>query len=50
MNLQPLSSEGGGSGGGGTSPLLYVGLPLVAIAAIVGIVVFLRRGSAEDRA
>ncbi len=53
MNLQPLST--GGEGGaasdeGGTSPLLYVLLGLAAVAAIVGIVFFLRRGSAEDRA
>jgi peptide/nickel transport system substrate-binding protein len=53
LNLQPLSAggEGGaGSSDGGTSPLLYVGLGIVAIAAIAGIVLFLRRGSAEDRA
>jgi peptide/nickel transport system substrate-binding protein len=53
MNLRPLSSggEGGaGSSGGGTSPLLYVGLGIVAVAIIAGIVAFLRRGSAEDRA
>jgi peptide/nickel transport system substrate-binding protein len=52
-NLRPLSSggEGGaGSSGGGTSPLLYVGLGIVAVAIIAGIVAFLRRGSAEDRA
>jgi hypothetical protein len=43
--------EGGaGSSGGGTSPLLYVGLGIVAVAIIAGIVAFLRRGSAEDRA
>src|SRR5918997_7100910 len=53
LNLRPLSAggEGGaGSSDGGTSPLLYVGLGIVAIAAIAGIVIFLRRGSAEDRA
>jgi peptide/nickel transport system substrate-binding protein len=53
LNLRPLSAggEGGaGSGDGGTSPLLYVGLGIVAVAAIAGIVFFLRRGSAEDRA
>jgi peptide/nickel transport system substrate-binding protein len=53
MNLQPLSAGGGGGAGsseGGTSPLLYVLLGLVAVAVIAGIVVFLRRGSAEDRA
>jgi len=50
-DLQPLSAGGGsGSESGGTSPLLYVGLGAVAIAVIAGIVVFLRRGSAEDRA
>jgi peptide/nickel transport system substrate-binding protein len=53
LNLQPLSA--GGEGGaedsaGGTSPLLYVGLGIVAVAAIAAIVAFLRRGSAEDRA
>ena len=53
LNLQPLSAggEGGaGSGEGGTSPLLYVGLGIVAVAAIAAVVAFLRRGSAEDRA
>jgi peptide/nickel transport system substrate-binding protein len=51
MNLRPLSAQGGAaSEGGGTSPLLYVGLGIVAIAVIAGIVLFLRRGSAEDRA
>jgi peptide/nickel transport system substrate-binding protein len=50
-DLQPLSAGGGsGNESGGTSPLLYVGLGAVAIAVIAGIVVFLRRGSAEDRA
>ena len=32
------------------SPLLYIGIGIVAIAVIAGIVYFLRRGSAEDRA
>ena len=55
LNLQPLSEGGGGGGaasgdGGGTSPLLYVGLGIVAVAAVAGIFLFLRRGSAEDRA
>ncbi|HEX2181846.1 MAG TPA: hypothetical protein VHH10_06135, partial [Rubrobacteraceae bacterium] len=54
LNLQPLSEGGGGggaaSGDGGTSPLLYVGLGIVAVAAVAGIFLFLRRGSAEDRA
>jgi peptide/nickel transport system substrate-binding protein len=53
MNLRPLSSGGDGGAGssdGGPSPLLYVGLGLAAVAAIAGIVAFLRRGSAEDRA
>jgi peptide/nickel transport system substrate-binding protein len=52
MNLRPLSEggEGGAGSSGGTSPLLYVGLGIVAVAAIAGIVAFLRRGSAEDRA
>lgn len=53
LNLQPLGGggEGGaGSGEGGTSPLLYVGLGIVAVAAIVAVFAFLRRGSAEDRA
>jgi peptide/nickel transport system substrate-binding protein len=49
-NLQPLSAGGAEDEGGGTSPLLYVGIGIVAIAVIAGIVVFLRRGSAEDRA
>jgi peptide/nickel transport system substrate-binding protein len=51
LNLQPLSSDGAGGGdGGGTSPLLYVVLAGVAVAVMAGVVVFLRRGSAEDRA
>ncbi len=51
LNLQPLSSDGAGGGeGGGTSPLLYIVLAGVAVAVIAGVVVFLRRGSAEDRA
>jgi peptide/nickel transport system substrate-binding protein len=50
-DLQPLSAGGGDSSeSGGTSPLLFVGLGIVAIAVIAGIVIFLRRGSAEDRA
>jgi peptide/nickel transport system substrate-binding protein len=53
LNLQLLSTGGEGgaeSGEGGTSPLLYVGLGIVAVAAIAAVVAFLRRGSAEDRA
>jgi peptide/nickel transport system substrate-binding protein len=51
MTLQPQSEGGGaGSGDGGPSPLLYVLLGLVAVAAVAGVVFFLRRGSAEDRA
>jgi peptide/nickel transport system substrate-binding protein len=51
LNLQPLSSgDEAGSGGGGTSPLVYVLLAGVAVAVIAGVVFFLRRGSAEDRA
>jgi peptide/nickel transport system substrate-binding protein len=52
LNLRPLSAggEGGAASGGGPSPLLYVGIGIVAVAAIAGIVFFLRRGSAEDRA
>jgi peptide/nickel transport system substrate-binding protein len=51
MNLQPLSAGGaGGDESGGTSPLLFVGLGIVAIAVIAGIVAIVRRGSAEDRA
>jgi peptide/nickel transport system substrate-binding protein len=51
LNLQPLSSQDeAGSGGEGTSPLLYVLLAVVAVAVIAGVVFFLRRGSAEDRA
>jgi peptide/nickel transport system substrate-binding protein len=50
MNLRPLSSTDETGGGSGTSPLLYIGIGVVVIAVIAGIVVFLRRGSAEDRA
>src|SRR5215211_3259786 len=50
MNLRPLSSSEETGGGGGTSPLLYVGIGVVVITVIAGIVFFLRRGSAEDRA
>jgi peptide/nickel transport system substrate-binding protein len=50
MNLRPLSSSDETGGGSGTSPLLYVGIGVVGIAVIAGIVYFLRRGSAEDRA
>jgi peptide/nickel transport system substrate-binding protein len=51
LNLRPLSSGNeAGSGGGGTSPLVYVLLAVVAVAVIAGLVFFLRRGSAEDRA
>jgi peptide/nickel transport system substrate-binding protein len=49
-NLEPLSAGGAGDEGGGTSPLLFVGIGIVAIAVIAGIVYFVRRGSAEDRA
>jgi peptide/nickel transport system substrate-binding protein len=48
-NLRPLSAGGSGEGDG-PSPLLYVGLGIVAIVVIAGVVVFIRRGSAEDRA
>jgi peptide/nickel transport system substrate-binding protein len=50
MKLRPLSSSDETGGGGGTSPLLYVGIGVVVIAVIAGIIFFLRRGSAEDRA
>jgi peptide/nickel transport system substrate-binding protein len=51
LNLRPLSSENaGGSEGGGTSPLLYIALAGGGVAVIAGAVIFLRRGSAEDRA
>jgi peptide/nickel transport system substrate-binding protein len=50
LNLQPLSSDSAGSEGDGTSPLLYILLAGVAVAVIAGVVFFLRRGSAEDRA
>ena len=50
MNLRPLSSGGGTGNVGGTSPLLYVLLGVVGIGVVAGGVVFLRRGSAEDRA
>src|ERR671910_1467003 len=50
-DLQPLSAGGDGSSeSGGTSPLLFVGLGIVAIAVVAGIIVLIRRGSAEDRA
>jgi peptide/nickel transport system substrate-binding protein len=51
LNLRPLSSENSGGGeGGGTSPLLYIVLAGGGVAVIAGAVIFLRRGSAEDRA
>ena len=50
LNLQPLSSGDETGSGGGTSPLVYVLLGVVAVAIIAGVVFFLRRGSAEDRA
>jgi peptide/nickel transport system substrate-binding protein len=50
LNLQPLSSGDEAESGGGTSPLVYVLLGVVAVAIIAGVVFFLRRGSAEDRA
>jgi peptide/nickel transport system substrate-binding protein len=50
LNLRPVSSKQAAGDGGGTSPLLYLGLVLVG-AVIVGVVVVLvRRRSAEDRA
>jgi peptide/nickel transport system substrate-binding protein len=49
-NLQPLSSDSAGSESDGMSPLLYILLAGVAVAVIAGVVFFLRRGSAEDRA
>jgi peptide/nickel transport system substrate-binding protein len=51
LNLRPLSSKDATSdGGGGTSPLLYVGLALAGTAVIVVVVVLVRSRSAEDRA
>jgi peptide/nickel transport system substrate-binding protein len=51
LNLRPLNSENaGGSEGGGTSPLLYVALAGGGVAVVAGALIFLRRGSAEDRA
>jgi peptide/nickel transport system substrate-binding protein len=50
LNLQPLSSDSAGGEGGSTSPLLYILLAGVVVAVIAGVVFFLRRGSAEDRA
>jgi peptide/nickel transport system substrate-binding protein len=50
MNLRPLSSSDETGSGGGTSPLVYVGLALLGAAIIVVVVVLLRRRSAEDRA
>jgi peptide/nickel transport system substrate-binding protein len=50
LNLKPLSSADEAEGGGGASPLVYVLGGIVAVAVIAGIVFYLRRGSAEDRA
>jgi len=51
LNLRPLSSENSPEdAGGGTSPLLYVGLALVGVVVIVVVVVLVRRRSVEDRA
>jgi peptide/nickel transport system substrate-binding protein len=50
LNLRPLSSDSAGGEGGSTSPLLYILLAGVVVAVIAGVVFFLRRGSAEDRA
>jgi peptide/nickel transport system substrate-binding protein len=51
LNLRPLSAGGAAGGeGGGTSPLLYVLLGILAVAAIAAGIAFARRGSAEDRA
>ena len=48
MNLRPLSSTD--ETGGGTSPLVYVGLALVGAIVVGVVVVLVRRRSAEDRA
>jgi peptide/nickel transport system substrate-binding protein len=51
MNLRPRSSsDETGGGSGTTSPLVYIGLAGGGVAVIAGAVIFLRRGSAEDRA
>ena len=51
LNLRPLSAGGAaGEEGGGTSPLLYVLLGVLAVAAVAGGIAFARRRSAEDRA
>jgi peptide/nickel transport system substrate-binding protein len=51
LNLRPISSEDApGEGGGGTSPLLYVGLALVGVVVVAVVVVLVRRRSVEDRA
>jgi peptide/nickel transport system substrate-binding protein len=50
LNLRPLSTDNAPDEGGGTSPLVYVGLALVGAAIIAVIIVLARRRSAEDRA
>jgi peptide/nickel transport system substrate-binding protein len=50
LNLRPLSTNNAPDEGGGTSPLVYVGLALVGAAIIAVIIVLARRRSAEDRA
>ena len=51
INLRPLSSEDeAGGAGGGTSPLVYVGIVVVGAAIITVVAVLWRRRSAEDRA
>jgi peptide/nickel transport system substrate-binding protein len=50
LNLRPLSTNNAPDEGGGTSPLVYVGLALVGATIIAVIIVLARRRSAEDRA
>jgi peptide/nickel transport system substrate-binding protein len=50
LNLRPVSSREATGSAGGISPLLYVGLALVGVLAVVVVVVLVRRRSAEDRA
>jgi peptide/nickel transport system substrate-binding protein len=50
LNLRPVSSREATGSTSGTSPLLYVGIALVAAVVVGVVVVLVRRRSAEDRA
>ena len=50
LNLRPLSTGDAPDEGGGTSPLVYIGLALVGAAIVAVVIVLVRRRSAEDRA